>query len=221
MAYTTPAVAATFSFIEPVSRSCIPTPVESRPDLVSERKRQQRLKNLVGDYGFDSFGLGKPAEYLQFDLDSLDQNLSKNLTGDVIGTRFEGGDVKSTPFQPYTEVFGLQRFRECKLYTGGGLCWLHLVLVIGYIEFQRNAELDPEKRIYPGGPFDPLNLAADPEKKDTLQLAKIKHARLAMVAFPGFAIQVAATGKGPLNNWVTHLSDPLHTTILDTFGFFS
>ncbi|KAL3617517.1 hypothetical protein CASFOL_037838 [Castilleja foliolosa] len=58
------------------------------------------------------------------------------------------------------------------------------VLVIGYIEFQRNAELDPESRLYPGGSyFDPLGLAADPKKKSLLQLAEIKHARLAMVAF--------------------------------------
>ncbi|MBT2927882.1 hypothetical protein PN39_18750, partial [Vibrio anguillarum] len=40
--------------------------------------------SLVGDYGFDPFGLGKPAEYLQYDLDSLDQNLAKNLAGDII-----------------------------------------------------------------------------------------------------------------------------------------
>ncbi|KAF2562527.1 hypothetical protein F2Q70_00013959 [Brassica cretica] len=39
--------------------------------------------SLVGDYGFDPFGLGKPAEYLQFDIDSLDQNLAKNLAGDA------------------------------------------------------------------------------------------------------------------------------------------
>jgi light-harvesting complex II chlorophyll a/b binding protein 4 len=26
--------------------------------------------------------------------------------------------VKSTPFQPYSEVFGLQRFRECELIHG-------------------------------------------------------------------------------------------------------
>ncbi|MQL10599.1 hypothetical protein EI010_25655, partial [Escherichia coli] len=60
----------------------------------------------------------KPAEYLQFDLDSLDQNLAKNLAGDVIGTRTEVADVKSTPFQPYSEGFGLQRFRECELIHG-------------------------------------------------------------------------------------------------------
>ncbi|XWS43843.1 hypothetical protein CRYUN_Cryun16bG0139100 [Craigia yunnanensis] len=217
--------------------------------------------SLIGDYGFDPFGLGKPAEYLQYDLDSLDQNLAKNSAGEIIGTRTEFADVKATPFQPYSEVFGLQRFRECELIHGRwamlatlgalsvewltGVTWQDAgkvelvegssylgqplpfsmttliwieVLVIGYIEFQRNAELDPEKRLYPGGSyFDPLGLASDPEKKATLQLAEIKHARLAMVAFLGFAVQAAATGKGPLNNWATHLSDPLHTTIIDTF----
>ncbi|KAI9152764.1 hypothetical protein LWI28_000748 [Acer negundo] len=218
--------------------------------------------SLVGDYGFDPFGLGKPAEYLQYDLDSLDQNLSKNLAGDIIGTRTESSDVNSTPFQPYAEVFGLQRFRECELIHGrwamlatlgaitvewltgvtwqdagkvelvegssylgqplpfsiSTLIWIE-VLVIGYIEFQRNSELDPEKRLYPGGSFfDPLGLAADPEKKATLQLAEIKHARLAMIGFLGFAVQAAVTGKGPLNNWATHLSDPLHTTIIDNLS---
>ncbi|XP_042482343.1 chlorophyll a-b binding protein CP29.2, chloroplastic-like [Macadamia integrifolia] len=217
---------------------------------------------LVGDYGFDPFGLGKPAEYLQFDYDGLDQNLAKNVAGDVIGTRTESADVKATSLQPYDEVFGLQRFRECELIHGRwamlatlgalavesltGVTWqdagkVELIegssylgqplpfsmttliwieaLVIGYIEFQRNSELDPEKRLYPGGKFfDPLGLASDPEKKATLQLAEIKHARLAMVASLGFAVQAAATGKGPLNNWATHLSDPLHTTIFDTFS---
>jgi len=238
-------------------------PTTDRPLWFPGAKSPEYLDgSLVGDYGFDPFGLGKPAEYLQFDLDSLDQNLAKNLAGDVIGTRTEFDDVKSTPFQPYTEVFGLQRFRECELIHGRwamlatlgaltvewltGVTWQDAgkvelvegstylgqplpfsittliwieVLVIGYIEFQRNAELDSEKRLYPGGKFfDPLGLAADPEKKATLQLAEIKHARLAMVAFLGFAVQAAATGKGPLNNWATHLSDPLHTTIIDTFS---
>ncbi|CAA0836296.1 Protein kinase superfamily protein [Striga hermonthica] len=242
-------------------RAASKTVVPDRPLWFPGAKAPEYLDgSLVGDYGFDPFGLGKPAEYLQFDLDSLDQNLAKNVAGDIIGTRTEVADVKSTPFQPYSEVFGLQRFRECELIHGRwamlatlgaltvewltGVTWQDAgkvelvegssylgqplpfsittliwieVLVIGYIEFQRNSELDSEKRLYPGGSyFDPLGLAADPEKKATLQLAEIKHARLAMVAFLGFAVQAAATGKGPLNNWATHLSDPLHTTILDT-----
>ena len=74
--------------------------------------------SLVGDYGFDPLGLGKPKEYLQFDFDSLDQNLSKNLPGDVIETRIETADLQPTALQPYTDVFGLQRFRECELIHG-------------------------------------------------------------------------------------------------------
>ncbi|XP_065871482.1 chlorophyll a-b binding protein CP29.3, chloroplastic [Euphorbia lathyris] len=196
---------------------------------------------MIGDRGFDPFGLGKPAEYLQYDLDSLDQNLAKNLAGEIIGTRFEDTTVNPTPFQPYTEVFGLQRFRECEVIHGRwamlgtlgaiavealtGVSWQDAgkvelvegssylgqplpfslttliwieVLVIGYIEFQRNQELEPEKRLYPGGYFDPLGLASDPEKIDTLKLAEIKHSRLAMIAFLIFGIQAAYTGKGPI-----------------------
>ncbi|XP_075670541.1 chlorophyll a-b binding protein CP29.3, chloroplastic [Castanea sativa] len=199
---------------------------------------------MIGDRGFDPFGFGKPAEYLQFDFDSLDQNLAKNVAGDVIGvSRFENPEVNPTPFQPYAEVFGLQRFRECELIHGRwamlgvlgalavealtGVAWQDAgkvelvegasylgfslpfslttliwieVIVIGYIEFQRNAELDVEKRLYPGGKFfDPLGLAKDPDEKERLQLAEIKHARLAMVAFLIFGIQAAVTGKGPIS----------------------
>ncbi|EXB58206.1 Chlorophyll a-b binding protein [Morus notabilis] len=198
---------------------------------------------MVGDRGFDPFGFAKPAEYLQFELDSLDQNLAKNVAGEVIGARVETAEVNPTPFQPYSEVFGIQRFRECELIHGrwamlgalgaiavealtgvawqdagkvelvegssylgqplpfslSTLIWIEVV-VIGYIEFQRNAELDPEKRLYPGGQFfDPLGLANDPEEKERLQLAEIKHARLAMVAFLIFGIQAAVTGKGPIS----------------------
>jgi light-harvesting complex II chlorophyll a/b binding protein 4 len=219
--------------------------------------------SLAGDYGFDPLALGKPPEYLQFELDSLNQNLAKNKFGDVIGSRIDKkSEINPTPFQPYSEVFGLQRFRECELIHGRwamlaivgalsveaftgvtwqnageyelvngasyfglplpfsttGLVWIE-ALIIGYIEFQRNAELDSEKRLYPGGKyFDPLGLAADPQNAAILKLAEIKHARLAMVAAFGFAVQAAATGKGPLENWGAHLSDPLHTTIIDTFS---
>ena len=80
------------------------------------------------------------------------------------------------------------------------LIWIEVIL-IGYIEFQRNAELDPEKRLYPGGKFfDPLGLTAkDPEETARLKLAEIKHSRLAMIAFLIFAIQAATTGKGPIS----------------------
>ncbi|KAL8152197.1 hypothetical protein V2J09_009957 [Rumex salicifolius] len=249
---------ALFSFVTkkkpspPAKKS--PKPVsDDRPVWYPGAKAPEWLDgSMVGDRGFDPFGLAKPAEYLQFDYDELDQNLAKNNPGEIIGIRVEDSQVNPTPFQPYTEVFGIQRFRECEVIHGRwamlatlgaiavealtgvawqdagkveliegssylglklpfsltALIWIE-VLLVGYIEFQRNAELDPEARLYPGGKyFDPLGLAEDPEKKLKLQLAEIKHSRLAMVAFLGFAIQAAATGQGPLSNAAAFLSDP-------------
>ncbi|KAM1909341.1 hypothetical protein ACFX13_038110 [Malus domestica] len=105
MAITTAVAAATSSFVG----TCFPSkyPGANAPEWLD--------RTLVGDYGFNPFGLGKPVEYLQYDYDGLDQNLAKNLAGDIIGTRTETPDVQLTLFQPYTEVFGLQKFRECEL----------------------------------------------------------------------------------------------------------
>lgn len=52
-------------------------------------------------------------------LDSLDQNLAVNKPGNTIGKFAPVTDVVSEDrLQPYSEVFGLQRFRECELIHG-------------------------------------------------------------------------------------------------------
>merc|ERR1711985_26268 len=192
--------------------------------------------SLPGDRGFDPLGLAKPVEYLQFDLDQLDQNRAQNVAGGVIGTfKPDVKEVTSQSLQPYSEVFGLSRFRECELLHGrwamlatlgsivaesatgvswvdagkieldgtrylnfdlpfsiSQLCWIEL-FAVGGAELYRNGELDTEKRLYPGGVFDPLGLAspgkADIDQINRLREAEIKHGRLAMVAFFGFGIQ--------------------------------
>ncbi|KAL4424179.1 hypothetical protein ABPG75_001480 [Micractinium tetrahymenae] len=144
---------------------------------------------------------------------------------------------------PCSEVFGLQRFRECELIHGRwamlaclgalvqeavtGDTWvaaqtlvyenpqyagLNLPfsiytlavlnsLLMGGAELYRNTELDPERRCYPGGVFDPLNLASDDsERTSKLREAEIKHARLAMVSFLGYAVQAWYTGEGALGS---------------------
>lgn len=81
------------------------------------------------------------------------------------------------------------------------LVWIEAILV-GGAELYRNAELDPVKRVYPGGYFDPLNLVdgQDEARQFRLKEAELKHGRLAMVAFAGFAAQAAATGQGALGS---------------------
>lgn len=52
-------------------------------------------------------------------MDGQDQNLAQNLKGDVEGQIKPNFDVISTNrLAPYSEPFGLQRFRECELIHG-------------------------------------------------------------------------------------------------------
>jgi len=202
---------------------------------------------LPGDRGFDPLGLSKPVEYLQFDLDQLDQNKAQNNAGAVIGSFTPAIDrLTAQTLQPYSEVFGLQRFRESELIHGrwamlatlgilfaesltgvswieagkveldgsrylkftlpfsiSQLCWIE-ALAVGGAELYRNGELDTEKRLYPGGVFDPLGLAspgkADIDQINRLREAEIKHGRLAMVAFFGFGIQALTVEEGALGS---------------------
>jgi light-harvesting complex II chlorophyll a/b binding protein 4 len=203
--------------------------------------------SLPGDRGFDPLGLAKPVEYLQFDLDQLDQNQAQNKAGGVIGSfRPKIDEVTTQSLQPYSEVFGLERFRECELIHGrwamlatlgiivaesatgvswvdagkveidgarylnfdlpfsiSQLCWIE-ALAVGGAELYRNGELETEKRIYPGGVFDPLCLAtvgkADKNQISRLREAEIKHGRLAMVAFFGFGVQALTVGEGAMGS---------------------
>jgi len=76
--------------------------------------------SLPGDRGFDPLGLSKPTEYLQYDVDSLDQNKAVNKAGGIVGG-FAGGAGKvdaASSLQPYDDVFSLARFRENEIIHG-------------------------------------------------------------------------------------------------------
>jgi len=200
--------------------------------------------SLPGDRGFDPLGLAKPSDFVQIGLDGEDQNVAVNLKGKPVGSAASTTDeVSQTTLAPYSEVFGLQRFRECELIHGrwamlaclgaivgeaiSGVSWAEAgkveldgsvyagfqlpfsitqlvwieVLAVGGAEFYRSSELDTDKRVYPGGLFDPLGLASgDDAKAFRLKTAEIKHGRLAMIGFLGYWVQALKTGEGALGS---------------------
>eukprot|EP00232_Nephroselmis_pyriformis_P013057 CAMPEP_0182878166 /NCGR_PEP_ID=MMETSP0034_2-20130328/15193_1 /TAXON_ID=156128 /ORGANISM="Nephroselmis pyriformis, Strain CCMP717" /LENGTH=251 /DNA_ID=CAMNT_0025011043 /DNA_START=45 /DNA_END=800 /DNA_ORIENTATION=- len=164
--------------------------------------------SMVGDFGYDPLGLGKePASLILFREAEL-QNarwamlgtagiLAQEVSGqgywvDSPAWVYEGGNAEylgnALPFG-FAAVIGFQLFG------------------MAFAENARYNETDVEKRMYPGGAFDPMGFSKGGDF-ETLKLKEIKNGRLAMFSIVGYYAQAYCTGEGPIANLQAHLADP-------------
>ncbi|MDG2769610.1 chlorophyll a/b-binding protein, partial [Vibrio parahaemolyticus] len=179
---------------------------------------------VPGDYGYDPFGLSKKpedfAKYQAFELIHARWAML-GAAGFIIPEAFNKYGANCGPEAVWFKTGALLLDGGTLNYFGKPIPINLIVAVIAEIVLVGGAEyyriingLNFEDKLHPGGPFDPLGLANDPDQAALLKVKEIKNGRLAMFAMLGFYFQAYVTGEGPVENLAKHLSDPFGNNLL-------
>ena len=155
--------------------------------------------SMTGDYGFDPLRLGTNKEVLPYYAEAELTNgrwamaaVAGILFTDLVGA----GDWWTAGAKEYS--LDTKTLLAVQIPT---MAVLESMRVKGW-------EKTGQSGAFGMHPFDPMGMSS-PEKK----LKEVKNARLAMVAFLGFASQAAVRGLGPIECLKLHLEDPGHNNI--------
>ncbi|KAK6940423.1 Chlorophyll A-B binding protein [Dillenia turbinata] len=179
---------------------------------------------VPGDYGYDPFGLSKkPDDFAKYQAYELIHGRWAMLgaAGFVIPEALNKFGANCGPEAVWFKTGALLLDGNTLNYFGKSIpinlifAIIAEVVLVGGAEYYRIINgLDLEDKLHPGGPFDPLGLAKDPDQAALLKVKEIKNGRLAMFAMLGFFIQAYVTGQGPVENLTSHLSDPFGNNLL-------
>uniref|UniRef100_A9U5B1 Chlorophyll a-b binding protein, chloroplastic n=1 Tax=Physcomitrium patens TaxID=3218 RepID=A9U5B1_PHYPA len=183
---------------------------------------------VPGDYGYDPFGLSKkPEDFDRYQAYELIHARWAMLgaAGFVLPEAFNKFGAVCGPEAVWWKTGALLLEGDSIKYFGATVpinlaaAVIAEVILVGGAEYYRSTNKDVYglqdlDRLHPGGAFDPLGLAKDPDQFALLKVKEIKNGRLAMFSMLGFFVQAYVTGEGPVENLAAHLSDPFGNNLL-------